>query len=131
MRAILLLATATALMLNGSASAQVAQDRWTFAVLTIWQLGGDPGSSEPRRTPHRASIKREPWGLFTSEDDCNRARAKKIAELDERHLRQPHLTANAPTISTTVSQGSTSVTSEQKGGPIETMVVTECEQPDD
>jgi hypothetical protein len=116
MRAFLLLATATALILNGSAS---AQERWTFAVLTIWHLGS-PVSL-------RASVRREPWGLFTSEDDCNKARAKRISELDDTHSRQPHLTANAPTIRTTVSQGATSVTTEQKGGPIETMVVTDCE----
>ena len=90
MRAFLLLATATALMLNGSASAQ--QDRWTFDVLTIWHFVASGHST----------VKREPYGVFTSRDDCDRARAKKIAELDDNNLRQPHLPADAPTISSTV-----------------------------
>jgi len=111
MRAVLLLATATALILNGSASAQVVQDRWTFAVLTIWQSAG------------RAHIKREPYGVFTSSDDCNKARAAEIAELDVGNSRLPHLTPNAPTIITTVGNRTT----ESKGGPIERMDVTDCE----
>jgi len=109
MRAFLLLATATALMLNGSASAQV--DRWAFDVLTI------------RHSPFRSTVKTEPYGVFTSRDDCNKARAKKIAELDDRNDRQPHLTADAPTVITTVGQRTT----ETKGGPIENMFVKECD----
>ena len=77
MRAFILLATAAALVLTGSAS---AQGRWNIRC---------PDHLEALRRTHRASVKREPWGLFASEDDCNMARTKKIAELDERHLRQP------------------------------------------
>ena len=60
MRAFLLLATATALMLNGSASAQVGQDRWAFDVLTIWH----PVRHAPR---YGSTVKSEPYGVFTSQ----------------------------------------------------------------
>ena len=56
-------------------------------------------------------------------DDCNMARAKKIAELDDSNSRQPHLSANAQTIITTVGNRTT----ETKDGPTETMVVTKCD----
>ena len=114
----LLLATTAALMLTGSASAQIVRDGdndWTFAVLTIWQFNGQLV---------RSSVKREPYGVFTSQDDCDIARAKKIVELDAGGYRLPHLTANAPVITTTITVGV--ITSSQSGGPTETMYVTDC-----
>jgi hypothetical protein len=58
---------------------------WTFAVLTMRTLGG-LGST----------VKREPYGVFNSQDACDIARAKKIVELDQSNLRQPHLAQNSP-----------------------------------
>jgi hypothetical protein len=116
----LLLATTAALMLTGSASAQIVRDGdndWTFAVLTIWQFNGQLV---------RSSVKREPYGVFTSQDDCDIARSKKIVELDAGGYRLPHLTANAPVITTTITMGATSITSSRPGGPTETMHVTNC-----
>ena len=66
---------------------------WTFAVLTIWQA------------PHQSNIKREPYGVFTSQDDCEMARAKKIVELDSGNYRLPHLLPDQPVITTTVTVG--------------------------
>ena len=131
----LLLATTAALMLTGSAdSAQIVRDGWTFAVLTIRQSNGLPDevvSRTDRFVPDsrfivRSSVKREPYGVFTSQDDCDIARAKKIVELDAGGYRLPHLTANAPVITTTITVGARSITTEQPGGPTETMYVTDC-----
>jgi hypothetical protein len=38
----------------------------------------------------RSTVKHTPYGIFTSRDECEIARAKKIAELDDRDARQPH-----------------------------------------
>jgi hypothetical protein len=130
----LLLATTAALMLTGSASAQIVRDGWTFAVLTIWQSRGlneEVVSRTDRFVPDsrfivRSSVKREPYGVFTSQDDCDIARAKKIDELDRGNYRLPHSTANAPVITNTITMGATSITSTRSGGPTETMHVTEC-----
>ena len=127
----LLLATTAALMLTGSASAQIVRDGdndWTFAVLTIWQFHGQPTNPYFGQSWSivRSSVKREPYGVFTSQDDCDIARAKKIVELDAGGYRLPHLTANAPVITTTITVGVTSLTSSQSGGPTETMYVTDC-----
>jgi hypothetical protein len=88
---------------------------WTFAVLTF------------RQYPSQLTVKREPYGVFTSQVDCDIARAKKIVELDRGDYRQPHLLPNAPTITTTLTVGARSITTEKPGGPIETMDVTACE----
>jgi hypothetical protein len=122
----LLLATTAAFMLTGSASAQIARDGWTFAVLTIWQFRGLPDNRfEPdSRVIRRSSVKREPYGVFTSQDDCDTARAKKIDELDRGSYRLPHLLPDAPVITTTVTVGARSITTEQPSGPIETKDVT-------
>jgi hypothetical protein len=127
----LLLATTAALMLTGSASAQIVRDGdtgWTFAVLTIWQFNKKPTSPYFGQSGLivRSSVKREPYGVFTSQDDCDIARAKKIVELDAGGYRLPHLTANAPVITTTITVGARSITTEQPGGPTETMYVTDC-----
>ena len=74
----------------------------------------------------RSSVKREPYGVFTSQDDCDTARAKKIDELDRGNYRLPHLTANAPVITTMISVGATAITTQRPGGPTETMHVTNC-----
>jgi hypothetical protein len=103
-------------------------DSWTFAVLTIWQFNGKPTSPYFGQSGFivRSSVKREPYGVFTSQDDCDIARAKKIVELDAGGYRLPHLTANAPVITTTITVGVTSITSNEPGGPTETMYVTDC-----
>ena len=74
---------AAVLFLPTVAHAQPSEGRasgWTFAVLTIWQF------------KHTSNIKRVPYGVFTSQDDCDMARAKKIVELDDVNFRLPHLT---------------------------------------
>jgi hypothetical protein len=110
---------------------------WTFAVLTMWHVGSGRGTSARSTSsqsqippsappPTRQTVKREPYGMFTSKDDCEIARAKKIAALDERNSRQPHLVENAPVITTTVTVGNLSTTTQRPGGPLETMNVTDC-----
>jgi hypothetical protein len=125
----LLLATTAALMLTGSASAQIVRGPgWTFDVLTIWQFHGLPDDQFRPESGliRRSSVKREPYGVFTSQDDCDTARAKKIDELDRGNYRLPHLTANAPVITTMISVGATAMTTQRPGGPTETMHVTNC-----
>jgi hypothetical protein len=135
----LLLATTAALMLTGSASAQIVRDGdtgWTFAVLTIRQSRGLPNelvSGTDHFVPDsrlivRSSVKREPYGVFTSQDDCDIARAKKIVEIDAGNSRFSHLPPDAPVITTTrtYGYGARSITTEGPGGPSETMSVTDC-----
>jgi hypothetical protein len=88
---------------------------WTFAVLTF------------RQYPSLLTVKREPYGVFTSRDDCDEARAKKIDELDRGDYRQPHWLKDAPVISSTIAVGAKSITTVQPGGPTQTMNVTDCE----
>lgn len=61
---------------------------WTFAVLTIWNSPKDGISN----------VKREPYGVFTSQDDCDMARAKKTVELDNANSRLPHHTQDAEVV---------------------------------
>jgi hypothetical protein len=88
---------------------------WTFAVLTIWNFsdGRSDGSH----------IKREPYGVFTSRDDCDMARAKKADELDRVKSRLPHLPENAVVTTTTVTNGVQTITTSGPKGP------TECTSP--
>lgn len=88
---------------------------WTFAVLTM------------RKYATELTVKREPYGVFTSRDDCDIARAKKIDELDRGDYRQPHWLKDAPVISSTIVVGAKSITTVQPGGPTQTMNVTDCE----
>jgi hypothetical protein len=93
---------------------------WTFAVLTM------------RKYRTELTVKREPYGVFTSRDDCDIARAKKIVELDRGNYRQPHLLPDAQLITTTITVGANtvgakSITTQEPGGPTETMNVTDCE----
>jgi hypothetical protein len=103
-------------------------DSWTFAVLTTWQFNGNPKSPYFGRSGFilRSSVRREPYGVFTSQDDCDIARAKKIVELDAVGYRLPHLTTNAPVITTTLTEGVRSITTTEPTGPTETMYVTDC-----
>jgi hypothetical protein len=87
---------------------------WTFDVITIWYA------------PSRSTIRREPYGVFASEDECEKARAKKIVQLDEGGYRQPHLLPNQPTITTSITVGTVTTTSQRPGGPTETMNVLGC-----
>jgi hypothetical protein len=95
-------------------SSNAAPTGWTFAVLTF------------RKYSRTLTVKREPYGVFTSRDDCDIARAKKIAFLDNGDYRQPHLLPDAPVITTTVTVGAKSITTEKPSGPTERMDVTEC-----
>jgi hypothetical protein len=99
-------------------SSNAAPTGWTFAVLTF------------RKYTRRSTIKREPYGVFTSRDECDIARAKKIAFLDNGDYRQPHLLPDAPVITTTTTTATAvsakSITTEQPGGPTERMDVTDC-----
>jgi hypothetical protein len=101
---------------------------WTFAVLTMWHWSsrGRSAQSTSAPPPTRQTVTREPYGMFTSKDDCEIARAKKIAALDESHSRQPHWLKDQPTFITTVTVGNLSTTTERPGGPLETMNVTDC-----
>jgi hypothetical protein len=90
-------------------------EAWTFAVWTF------------RKYPRHSTIKLEPHGVFTSPNECNIARAKKIAQLDEGDYRQPHLLPDWPTITTTTTVGARSITTEQPGSPEEWMNVSNCE----
>jgi hypothetical protein len=87
---------------------------WAFDVITIW------------RAPRESTVRREPYGVFSSKDECEKARAKKIAVLDEGHYRQPHLLPNQPMITTSITVGNTTTTSQVTGGPTETMNVLSC-----
>ena len=99
-------------------SSNAAPTGWTFAVLTF------------RKYSRLATVKREPYGVFTSRDECDIARAKKIAFLDNGDYRQPHLLPDAPVITTTTTTATAvaakSVTTERPGGPTERMDVTDC-----
>jgi hypothetical protein len=60
----------------------VAQpNNWTFDVLTMRAGYSYHG---------RSTVKHTPYGIFTSRDECEKARAQKIAELDNSNARQPH-----------------------------------------
>jgi hypothetical protein len=65
---------------------------WTFTVLTIW--------NENHSQALRSNIKREPYGVFTSQDDCDIARAKKTDELDRVNSRLPHKTRDVEVVIT-------------------------------
>jgi hypothetical protein len=102
MRALL---TATAILLVAvPAVAQPKVDggatRWTFDVVTM------------RHIPGRATVKRTPYGMFTSRDECEIARAKKVAELDQYNYRQPYLvpSQDSRTTTTGAAAGAASIT---------------------
>jgi hypothetical protein len=99
---------------NFPAEAHKGDTGWTFAVLTI------------RKSAEGSTVKREPYGVFTGPKDCKEARAKKILELDDLNYRQPHTVPNAPVITTTITVGATSITTQKPDGPTETMNVTDC-----
>jgi hypothetical protein len=83
MRALL---TATAILLV-TVPAVAQPDRWTFDVLTIRKNYYNDQVDHGRST-----IKHTPYGIFASRDECEIARAGKIAELDDRNARQSHST---------------------------------------
>jgi len=87
---------------------------WTFDVVTFWNSG------------KHSSVKREPYGIFASSDECGKARAKKIAYLDEGNYRQPHLLPDQPMITTSITIGTITTTSQRTTGPTETMNVFSC-----
>jgi hypothetical protein len=105
-------------MILSVASPVVAQPTtgWTFDVLTIWNYPKNGW----------ATVKREPYGVFASTDECRIAQAKKNDELDQGNYRQPHLLPNAPVYRTTLAEGARSITTETPGGPTETMSTTDC-----
>jgi hypothetical protein len=87
---------------------------WTFDILTIWNYG------------KHSTVKRKPYGTFASRDECGKARAQKIAYLDEGNYRQPHLLPDQPTITTSITIGTMTSTSQRPGGPTETVNVLSC-----
>jgi hypothetical protein len=109
---------ATILLLPAVPVAAQPTTGWTFDVLTMWHSLGS------------STIKTEPYGVFTSSDECQIARAKKNVELDHRNLRQPHILPDQPGEKATISVGATTISKETPGGPIETMFVTDCRDDD-
>jgi hypothetical protein len=89
---------------------------WTFDVLTLYHAPAMGVST----------VTHAPYGVFTSRDECEMARAKKTAELDEGNYRYPHLLPNAPVYTTTITVGARSITTEKPGGPTETKSVADC-----
>ena len=65
-----------------------------------------------RHIPGRATVKRTPYGMFTSRDECEIARAKKVAELDQYNYRQPYLvpSQDSRTTTTGAAAGAASIT---------------------
>jgi hypothetical protein len=55
---------------------KVGATGWTFDVVKI------------KHQPGWSTIKRTPYGVFTSRDECEMARAKQVADLDDSNLRQ-------------------------------------------
>jgi hypothetical protein len=106
---------------------------YSFNLLTIRH---SPGSSFN-------TVKSEPFGVYASMQECNMARATKVAELDAANQRQPHYLPNAPMVSSTTVSSNwnyfgfgrmsrandqiTSTTSQTPLGPTENMNVTFCE----
>ena len=90
-----------------------------------------------RKRGRFATVKSEPFGVFGSMQECDIARAAKIAELDASNLRQGDYIG--PTVSTTrihsnwhgvgpvLNGTSSSVTADEPTGPFEKMDVTFCE----
>jgi hypothetical protein len=66
---------------------------YAFKLLTIWQ-NAKPGTS---------TVKSEPFGVYASMQQCDTARAAKIAELDAANQRQPHSLPGALVVPTTTS----------------------------
>jgi hypothetical protein len=69
-------------------------------------------------------IKSEPFGVYATMEECDEARARKIANLDRRDARFPHLAPNSVQRTTHFANGS-SVT--EPKGPAQRMDVTFCE----
>src|SRR6516162_4596795 len=66
---------------------------FSFSLLTIWH---NPGT-------RFNTVKSEPFGVYASMQECDMARAAKIAELDATNMRQPHSLPGAPLVPTTTS----------------------------
>jgi hypothetical protein len=58
------------------------------------------------------TVKRTPYGKFTSRDECEIARAKVVNDLDDRDARQPHLAQGQASKTTTTGEsvGAASIT---------------------
>jgi hypothetical protein len=74
---------------------------FSFSLLTIWQ---NPGSGFN-------TVKSEPFGVYASMQECDMARARKIAQLDANNLRQPHILPGTSFVPTTTSQSTWGYTS--------------------
>src|SRR5690349_20657009 len=66
---------------------------YAFKILTIWQ-NAKPGVS---------TVKSESFGTYASIQECDTARAAKIAELDATNLQQPHSLPGTLVVPTTTS----------------------------
>jgi hypothetical protein len=75
-------------------------------------IGGSGGGAQNSAIPPKAppfmisQIKSEPFGVFATLQECDAARAVKIAELDAGGLRFPHQRSDAPVTTTHFSDGS-------------------------
>jgi len=105
---------------------------YAFKVLTIRHglHGNDDGpalnNGKERIAPpfSMSQIISEPFGVFTTREECDVARAVKIAQLDRAYLRFPHLPENAHETVTYLPGGA--VVTEKKGS-MERNDVTYCE----
>jgi hypothetical protein len=82
---------------------------YSFKLLTIWQ-NAKPGTS---------TVKSEPFGVYGSMQECDMARAAKIAELDAANLRQPRPGPGSQLVPTTTygsTWGYTSTPGRSAGG---------------
>jgi hypothetical protein len=105
---------------------------YAFNVLTIRHgLHGNDDASAYNNGKERiappfsmSQIISEPFGVFVTREECDAARAVKIAELDARYARFPHQSPNAHESVTHLQGGSVIV---EKKGSMERMDVTYCE----
>jgi hypothetical protein len=85
-----LLAATAILLIAVPAVAQPTM--WAFDELTMRYGSGT------------ATVKRIPYGKFTSRDECEIARARVVTDLDDRDARQPHLAQGQASKTTTTGE---------------------------
>jgi hypothetical protein len=110
LRALLFAAT---LPLVAIAVPVVAQE-WTFDVQTL------------THGPPWVYANSQPMGPFANKDLCEQARESQRSSLDQDNSSQPHLPANAPTITEIEEHGAHTIERSYKGGPTEALFASEC-----
>jgi len=98
---------------------------YIFNVLTMRHGIYGSGHDDKRKPFSMSQIRSEPFGVYATLQECDIARAKKIAELDAGDSRFPHLPAGAQSITTHFTDGSTSVAKDAESS--ERKDVTFCE----